>query len=80
VNEEGIDLNGLSQGVKMEEKTRRLIYLSLLVVIVLAVLAHQTTQVTISAASLLLIVLIAISNIVYLHSKSKKSTTESGHT
>ena len=73
-------MNGLTQGVKKEENTPRLIYLSLLVVIVLALLAHQSIQVTISTASLLMIVLIAIGNIVYLHSRSRKSTAEPAHT
>ena len=57
----------------MGENTRRIIYLSVAVVLALGVLAHFTTGQVISSASLLVIVLVVIGNIGYLYSRSRKS-------
>ena len=57
----------------MGENTRRIIYLSVALVVALGLLAHFTTGQIISSASLLIIGLVVIGNIGYLYGRSKKS-------
>ncbi len=60
-------------GVKTQsDMDRRIIYSSLIIVIVLALLTHQSANTTYSLATVLLIIFIVIGNIIYLHRKYKK--------
>lgn len=51
---------------------RKIIYLSLLIIVVLALLSHLTAGQIYSLATVLLIIFIALGNIGYLYTKSKK--------
>lgn len=66
-------MDGLGE-TKMGENTRRIIYLSLVIIVALAVLEHLTAGQTYSIAALFLIVIVALGNISYLHSRFRKST------
>jgi len=56
---------------RLSQIDRRIIYASLAIIMVLAVLGHLTTGETYSIATLLLIVFVALGNIGYLYSRSK---------
>jgi hypothetical protein len=58
----------------MAENIRRIIYLSLVIMVGVAVLEHLTTGETYSTAVLLLMVIIALGNIGDLHRRFKKPT------
>jgi NADH:ubiquinone oxidoreductase subunit 3 (subunit A) len=57
---------------KLEEIDYRIIYLSFLIIMFLAVAIHLSYQETQSLIALAFIILIALSNIGYLYSKRKK--------
>jgi len=64
-------LNGVEQS-KMSEAERQLLYLSLVVIVVLAILMQYGLAETYSILALFFIIVIAIGNIAYLYSRSKK--------
>jgi hypothetical protein len=66
-------LDGLGQGAKIGEKERRVIYVSLIVIVALGVLEHLAAGQIYSVAALFLIVIVALGNIGYLYSRFKKS-------
>lgn len=57
---------------KMSEAERQLLYLSLVVIVVLAILMQYGLAETYSILALFFIIVIAIGNIAYLYSRSKK--------
>ncbi len=57
---------------RISDTERRLIYLSLIVIVALAVLMQYGLQDTYSPVALLIIVVVAIGNIVYLYNRSRK--------
>lgn len=64
-------MNGVEQS-KMSEAERQLLYLSLVVIVVLAILMQYGLAETYSILALFFIIVIAIGNIAYLYSRSKK--------
>ncbi len=60
----------LGQG-RISETERRIIYLSLILIVILAVLMNYTQDQTTSLVSLFFIVIIAIANIIYFASRRK---------
>lgn len=61
-------------GTRMGEKQRRVIYVSLIVIVALGVMEHLTAGQIYSIVALFLIVIVALGNIYYLYSRFKKST------
>ncbi len=57
---------------RISDTERRLIYLSLIVIVALAVLMQYGLQDTYSLVALLIIVVVAIGNIVYIYNRSRK--------
>jgi hypothetical protein len=57
----------------LENIDSKIIYGSLLIIVVLALLAHLTAGQIYSLATILLIIFVALGNIGYLYSKSKKT-------
>ena len=57
---------------RISDTERRLIYLSLIVIVVLAVLMQYGLQDIYSLVALFIIVVVAIGNIVYLYNRSRK--------
>jgi len=58
----------------MAESTRRIIYLSLATIVGLAIVEHLTRTMTISIATLLVLMFIVIGNIGYLYRRFRKSS------
>jgi uncharacterized membrane protein YccC len=72
---EEINLKGLSLlREPMAESTRRIIYLSLATIVGLAIVEHLTRTMTISIATLLVLMFIVIGNIGYLYRRFRKSS------
>jgi predicted Na+-dependent transporter len=56
----------------LERIARKIAYTSLLVIVALAIVTHLTSGQTYSLATVILVVFIALGNIGYLYSRSKK--------
>ncbi len=67
-------MNVLNQGMKprMSETERQLIYLSLIVIVVLAILMQYGPTETYSLVAIFFIIVIALGNIVYIYNRSRK--------
>jgi undecaprenyl pyrophosphate phosphatase UppP len=61
---------------KMSENERRIVYLSVLVVAVLAILLGLSNDQTYSAVTVLFIVIIVIGNIIYFYRRMKRTPEE----
>jgi predicted Na+-dependent transporter len=59
-------------GSVLERIARKIAYTSLLVIVALAIVTHLTSGQTYSLATVILVVFIALGNIGYLYSRSKK--------
>ena len=64
----------MGQGMKprMSETERQLIYLSLIVIVVIAILMQYGLEETYSLLALFFIIVIAIGNIVYIYNRSRR--------
>ncbi len=60
---------------KVSESERRIIYVSLFAIIVLAVFMQWTSDQLISLGALFLVVVVALGNIAYLYGKRKPATS-----
>ncbi len=61
---------------KMSENERRIVYLSVLVVAVLAILLGLSNDQTYSAVTVLFIVIVVIGNIIYFYRRMKRKPEE----
>jgi hypothetical protein len=61
---------------KMSENERRIVYLSVLVVVVLAILLGLSNDQTYSAVTVLFIVIVVIGNIIYIYRRMKHKPEE----
>jgi hypothetical protein len=57
---------------RLMESERTIIYFSILMIVILAVLVNVTKQELFPLASVVIIVIIAISNVIYFYRKRKK--------
>jgi len=65
-------MDGCKLGEKLEHLDPRILYLSLFIILFLAVATHLSADETVSIVFVFLIVVIALGNIAYLYSKFRK--------
>ena len=66
---------GLGKDQSMDPRTRIILYVSFIIILVLAAIMHLSTTDTQSLAALFLIAAIVVSNISYFYNKSRRTQT-----